>query len=135
MVLNANSNPAYFAMQAFLGTADQSHDTAIDFESGSSQTGAAISKTTVVVAGNSTVAVNVADKFANCPSPQFFCAFDETTTPGQNFGISFTGAPFAMVAPSSFWGYACDGSALPSTLYLFNPNATAGTIILACITN
>lgn len=135
MALNANSNPAYIALQAFLGPANESHQTAIDFESTSTLTGAALSKATISVPATTTVSVSTATYFANCPSPQFFCAYDDTTSPGQNFGVSLAGSPYAMVAARSFWGYTCDGSALPATISLYNPNASASVITLACITN
>ena len=133
--LNANSNPANIALQAFLGIADQSHETAIDFNS-SGLTGAALVKQVVNVPGStSSQAVSLATLFAGCLSPQFFVVFDDTPSPGQNFGVSVSGGNFQMVAAASWWGYCCDGEALPATLYLSNPNSAAGTIVIACITN
>jgi hypothetical protein len=139
MTLNANSNPAYVAIQAFLGVADESHQTAVDFQSASTLTGAAIVKQTINLPGLLTTSVSLTTLFANCVSPQFFCAYDITTSPGQNFGINNSGgsslANFFMVAANSAWGYACDGNPLPATIYLYNPNAAAGVVQLACITN
>lgn len=139
MTLNANSNPAFIAIQAFLGIADESHQTAVDYQSASTTTGAALVKQNVSLPGGLTTSVSLATLFASCPSPQFFCAYDITSSPGQNFGINNSGgsslANFFMVAPQSAWGYACDGNPLPATIYLYNPNATAGVVQLACITN
>ena len=139
MALNANSNPAYIALQAFLGVADESHQTAVDFESNSTLTGAALVKQTIQLPGTMTTSVSLATLFANCVAPQFFCAYDITPSPGQNFGVNNSGGSslsnFFMVAPGSVWGYACDGNPLPATIYLYNPNATTGVVQLACITN
>lgn len=136
MTLNANSNPAYVAIQAFLGPADESHETVVDFES-SSITGAAVLKYVANIPATTTISVSLSTVFAAASSPQFMCAFDATTSPGQNFGINYSGAggPFSMVAAASAWGYPCDGSALPSTVYLYNPNTSAGVVVLGCITN
>jgi len=140
-LLNANSNPAFIALQAFLGIADESHQTGIDFESASTLTGAAVAKSPPINLPASVVtAVSLATYFANCLSPVFFGAMDLTLTPGQNFGIStvnggLSTANFFMVAPNSVWGYACDGNPLPATIYLYNPNSSAGVVQLVCITN
>jgi hypothetical protein len=138
--LNANSNPAYIALEAFLGVADESRQTAMDFETGSSTTGAALAKSPPIsLPATTTTIINLSTYFANCLSPVFFGAMDLTTTPGQNFGISLSGGTgtsnFFMVAPNSVFGYACDGNTLPTNVYLYNPNATAGIIQLVCITN
>jgi hypothetical protein len=138
--LNANSNPVYIALQAFLGVADESHQIGIDFESGSSLTGAALAKSPPInLPATSTTMVSLATYFANCLSPVFFGAMDLVTTPGQNFGISIVGgastASFFMVAAESVFGYACDGNTLPTNVYLYNPNTTAGIVQLVCITN
>jgi hypothetical protein len=138
--LNANSNPAFIALQAFVGIADESHQTGIDFESASTLTGAALAKSPPInLPALTATPISLATYFSNCPSPVFFGAMDLTTTPGQNFGISLSGGAstsnFFMVAPNSVWGYACDGNPLPSTVYLYNPNATVGIVQLVCITN
>ena len=134
--LNANSNPAYVALQAFLGVADESHDTAIDFETNSNFTGAAIAKQVISVPGStSSESVSISTLFPNCPSPQFFAVYDLTPSPGQPFGVSLDGTNFAHVAAGSFFSYVCDGTALPSTIYLKNANTAASTIAIVCITN
>jgi hypothetical protein len=139
MTLNANSNPAFIAIQAEIGPADESHQQAVDYQSGSTTTGAALVKQVINLAPTSTTSVSLATLFANCVAPVFFSAYDITLMPGQNFGINNSGgsslANFFMVAPESAWGYACDGNPLPATIYLYNPNATAGVVQLACITN
>jgi hypothetical protein len=139
MTLNANTNPAYVAIQAFLGIADESHITATDFESGSTTTGAAVVQQVVNIPATSTISVSLTTLFANCAAPVYFGAKDITSTPGQDFGINNSGgsslANFFMVAPLSAWGYACDGNPLPATIYLYNPNSTAGVVQLSCITN
>jgi hypothetical protein len=138
--LNANSNPAYIAIQAFLGVADESHQTGIDFQSASTVTGAALLKSPPInLTGLATTSFSLATYFSNALSPVFFGAMDITSTPGQNFGISLSGgastANFFMVGPNAAFGYACDGNILPSTVYLYNPNATVGIVQLVCITN
>jgi hypothetical protein len=132
--LNANSNPVNIALQAFLGVADESHETAIDFES-SNITGAALAKYVAVIPATSSISVNLATVFANCLSPQFLVVFDNTPSPGQNFGVSINGVPYANVAAASWWGYCCDGTTLPANLYLNNLNSSASTIVIAVITN
>lgn len=135
--LNATSNPAYVALEAFLGVADQAHETAIDFETNNSYVGAANVGQVIEVAANSTVTVTIANTaFANCPVPQFFAAYDVTPAPGLPFGFSLDNTHFMNVAALSFVGWICDGEALPATIYLKNPSmTTAATIKLVCITN
>lgn len=139
-LLNANSNPAFIAIQSFLGIADESHQTGIDFQSASTLTGAALAKSPPInLPATSTTPISLATYFSNCLSPVFFGAIDLTASPGQNFGISLAGgsstANFFMVGPNAAFGYACDGNLLPSTVFLYNPNATVGIVQLVCITN
>lgn len=135
-LLNANSNPAYIGIQAFLGVADESHETAIDFES-SSLTGAVVAKSPpIIIPATGSTSISLTTYFANCAAPVFFVVYDITTSPGQSFGFSTSGGNYMMVGAASWGGWAADGiSALPATLYLTNPNANPGTVICACITN
>lgn len=133
-ILNANQQPAFIALQAYLGTQGYTQRDAIDYTN-SSITGAQITAHTVQLPATSTTVVSLVTLFANCPNPQFFCAQDNTTTPGQNFGVAFAAGTYAFVAPLGFWGYSCDGTVLPNSIYLNNPNATVGVVSLSCITN
>jgi hypothetical protein len=131
MTLNAVSNPAYIALQAYMGNAASLAQGAINYSTGittPSITAAvvAISQQNIPVSTlpGSPVSVSLLSLFPNLTAPVFLCVFD-VTTPGQVFYCGTASGTSAMVEVSAngFWAVST-GGILPPIIYLANPSST-----------
>jgi len=138
MALNAISNPAVIALQAYMGSIESTNNLAINYLSSSTLTSVTVDSNVQEIPANTTtnapVAVNLSPIFGNDASPVFFVVYD-ITSPGQTFYVGTgAGAQMVEVSAGGFWAFAAGGS-LPTTIYLANPNGTVGSVKLVAMSN
>lgn len=136
MTLNAISNSAYIAIQAYMSSASSNTPTdnnyAVNYQTNSTATAAVIDSYTANVPANTTpfgpVSVSLLSIFPNDTSPIFLAVFD-TTLVGQPFYVgTSSGTGMIQVSAGGVYAVTCTGT-LPSTIYLANPSTTLASVI------
>lgn len=138
MTLNAVSNVAYIALQAYMSEPNSTNVPAINYVSVPTLTCASADSYTANVPANTLpsapVSVSLLAVFPNLTAPVFMAVYDDTN-PGQTFYVGTgAGAQMIEVAAGGFFAVAT-GGALPSTIYLANPNPTGGVVKIAVMSN
>lgn len=128
--INATLQQAYIALQAFLGSPDFSHQTAVNFVNPSTQQAAVLDSGTIdIPIATVDQATNLATMFPACQNCAFIIIQDITPSPGQPFNFTtVAGSGRLAVAANGFIAYTVNGGA-PPTIYLSNPSASAVSAI------
>lgn len=130
--MTATSVPLYIAVQAFLGQPDYTHETILNFISGTTLTGTKVYKTTVALADSTTdQQVNLATLFPNLTACKLLIVIEITSTPVA-ISIGFAaGASKALKAGYPFI-FPLNGTA-PGSLYLSNSSGGAAEVMVIAV--